>query len=69
MDIIKALQYFNSDDGPHISISRLAIYCGINENTMRDYIRERCKPSPAIRAQIEKGISEMIKEMKSEWPI
>ena len=69
MDVIKALQYFNSEDGPHISIQKLAIYCGINENTMRDYIRERCKPSPAVRTQIEKGLSEMIQEMKNEWPI
>ena len=41
MDAIHALQYFNSPDGPHISVEKLAIYCGINENTMRDYIKER----------------------------
>lgn len=44
MDAIKALQYFNSTDGPHISVEKLAIYCGINENTMRDYMKERYKP-------------------------
>ena len=69
MDVIKALQYFNSEDGPHISISKLGIYCGVNENTMRDYIRGRCKPSPAVRAQIEKGLSDMLREMLSEWHI
>lgn len=69
MDIIKALQYFNSEDGPHISIRKLAIYCGINENTMRDYIRERCKPPEPKRAQIEKGLQDMIKEMLTECPI
>ena len=69
MDVIKALQYFNSTDGPHISINKLSIYCGVNENTMRDYIRERCKPSPEVRARIEKGLSEMVKEMQSEWPL
>jgi len=47
MDAIHALQYFNSPDGPHISVEKLAIYCGINENTMRDYIKERYKPTPA----------------------
>ena len=69
MDVIKALQYFNSEDGPHISIKKLGIYCGVNENTMRDYVKERCKPSPPVRAQMEKGVSDMLKEMSSEWPI
>ena len=50
MDVIKALQYFNSEDGPHISVNKLSIYCGVNENTLRDYIKERCKPSPKMRA-------------------
>ena len=68
-DVIKALQYFNSDDGPHISIAKLAIYCGINENTMRDYMKERYKPPEHVRRQIERGLSEMIKEMRREWPI
>ena len=69
MDVIKALQYFNSIDGPHISINKLAIYCGISENTMRAYIRERCKPSAEMRRQIEQGLSEMVMEMRREWPI
>lgn len=69
MDVIKALQYFISEDGPHISINKLSIYCGISPSTMRDYIREKCKPSPNVRAQIEKGLSEMIQEMTQEWPI
>ncbi len=69
MDIIKALQYFNSPDGPHISIYKLAVYCGISENTMRDYIRGRCKPSAGVRAQLEQGISDMLKEMLTEWHI
>ena len=69
MDVIKALQYFNSEDGPHISIRKLAIYCGINENTMRGYIREWYRPSPATAAQIQKGLQDMIKEMLTECPI
>ena len=60
MDVIEALKYFISDDGPHISIKTLSVYCGINENTMRDYIRERYKPTAERRKQIEKGLSEMI---------
>ena len=69
MDAIKALQYFNSTDGPHISVEKLAIYCGINENTMRDYMKERYKPPAEKLAQIEKGLTDMMKEMQSEWPI
>lgn len=69
MDVIKALQYFISEDGPHISIQTLSVYCGLGASAMRDYIRGKYKPSPEIRAQIEKGLSEMIKEMQSEWPI
>ena len=69
MNVIKALQYFNSEDGPHISIKKLGIYCGINENTMRDYIRERCKPTPERMKQLEKGLSDMLKEMLTEWHI
>lgn len=69
MDIIKALQYFNSEDGPHISVNKLSIYCGVNENTLRDYIKERCKPSPKMRAQLEQGLSDMMKEMHTEWHI
>lgn len=69
MDIIKALQYLNSTDGPHISIEKLAIYCGISKTTMYDYIREKYKPSPAMRVQLEKGITDLIKEIQSEWPI
>ena len=69
MDIIKALQYFNSADGPHISIEKLAIYCGISKSTMYDYITEKYQPSPNVRKQLEKGISDMMKEMQSEWPI
>ena len=45
MDIIKALQYFNSSDGPHISLEKLAIYCGVSKSAMRDYIIEKYKPS------------------------
>ena len=67
MDVIKALQYFTSEDGPHISINKLSIYCGISPSTMRDYIREKCKPSEHVRAQIEKGLSDMMKEMLTEW--
>ena len=48
-DVIKALQYFTSDDGPHISIAKLSIYCGISESTMRDYIREKYKPPEKTR--------------------
>jgi len=53
MDVIKALQYFTSEDGPHIPIKTISIYCGINYNTMKDYIRERYKPPEHVRAQIE----------------
>ena len=60
MDVIKALQYFISEDGPHMSIKTLSIYCGIKEGAMRDYIREKYKPPEAKRKQIEKGLSEMI---------
>ena len=49
MDIIKALQYFISPDGPHMSIKTLSVYCGIGESTMRDYIREKYKPSETVR--------------------
>ena len=49
LDVIEALQYFNSEDGPHISVNKLAIYCGINENTMRDYMKRRYKPPDKIR--------------------
>ena len=69
MDIIKALRYFNSEDGPHISIQKLAIYCGISKGTMYDYIVGRCKPSQKVREQLEKGLSDMLKEMLSEWHI
>jgi len=69
MDIVKALQYFNSEDGPHISINKLAIYCGISENTMRGYIRGWYRPSEPVREQLEKGISDMLKEMLTEWHI
>lgn len=69
MDVIKALQYFISEDGPHISIQTLSVYCGIGASTMRDYIREKYKPPADVRKQMEKGLSEMIREMRSEWPI
>lgn len=69
MDVIKALQYFCSHDGPHIPIKTLSIYCGINESTMRDYIRERYKPPANIRQQIEEGLTEMMREMHTEWHI
>lgn len=48
-DVIEALQYFNSKDGPHITVEKLAIYCGINENTMRDYMKRRYKPPEDTR--------------------
>ena len=60
MDVVKALQYFSSKDGPHIAPRILAIYCGINENTMKDYIRGKCKPSEKNRAQIARGLTEML---------
>lgn len=44
MDVIKALRYFISEDGPHMSIKTLSIYCGLGESTMRDYIRGKYKP-------------------------
>lgn len=44
MDIIKTLQYLNSEDGPHISEAKLAVYCGISPQTMHDYIIGRYKP-------------------------
>ena len=69
MDVIKALQYFISEDGPRMSIKTLSVYCGIGESTMRDYIREKYKPPPAVRTQIEKGLSDMLREMLSEWHI
>ena len=69
MDVIKALQYFNSKDGPHITVQKLAIYCGINENTMRDYIIERYRPSGETLKQIERGLSDMLREMLTEWHI
>lgn len=67
MDVIKALQYFNSEDGPHISIQKLAIYCGISKGTMYDYIREKYKPTPKMRAQLEQGLTDMMREMHTEW--
>ena len=69
MDVIKALRYFNSEDGPHISVRKLAVYCGINENTMFAYIKGRFKPPPDTAAQIQKGLQDMIKEMLTECPI
>lgn len=69
MDVIKALQYFHSTDGPNMSINTLSIYCGITASSMRDYINELYKPTPEKRRQLEKGLSDMIKEMKSVWPI
>ena len=69
MDIIKALQYFISADGPHMSIKTLSNYCCIGESTLRDYIREKYKPPENTRKQIEKGISDMLKEMLTEWHI
>ena len=68
-DVIKALQYFISEDGPRMSIKTLSVYCGIDESTMRDYIREKYKPPIERRKQIERGLSEMILEMRREWPI
>ena len=68
MDVIEALQYFTSEDGPHIPIKTISIYCGINYNTMKDYIRGRYKPPKETRAQIEKGLSELVREMRREWP-
>lgn len=67
MDVIKALQYFISPDGPRMSIRTLSIYCGINESSLRDYIREKYPPPSDKRAQIEKGLSDMLKEMLTEW--
>lgn len=67
MDIIKALQYFISRDGPNMSINTLSVYCGVGASTLRDYIREKYKPSPQVRAQIEKGLSDMLREMLTEW--
>jgi hypothetical protein len=49
MDVIKALQYFISEDGPHMSIKTLSVYCGIGESSMRDYIREKYPPPPEKR--------------------
>lgn len=69
MDIIKALQYFNSPDGPHISIEKLALYCGVSKSAMRDYIIEKYKPTPEVRARMEKGLSDMMREMSTEWHI
>ena len=69
MDVIKALQYFISEDGPHMSIKTLSVYCGISESTLRDYIREKYKPPLHTRRQIEKGLSEMIMEMRRVWPL
>lgn len=60
MDIIKALKYFNSLDGPHISIEKLAIYCGVSKSAMRDYIIEKYKPTAEVRARLEKGLSNML---------
>ena len=69
MNVIKALQYLTSADGPHIPIKTISIYCGINYNTMKDYISERYNPPPETRAQSEKGLSELIREIRMEWPI
>ena len=69
MDIIKALQYFNSSDGPHISLDKLAIYCGVSKSAMRDYIVEKYKPTKEVREKLERGLSDMIREMLTEWHI
>jgi hypothetical protein len=68
-DVIDALRYFNSMDGPHISIEKLGIYCGIPKSTMSDYMAGRTHPSETNRQQIEKGLSDMLKEMLTEWHI
>ena len=60
MDVIKALRYFHSPDGPHISIEKLAIYCGVSKSAMRDYIIGKYKPQPDVRARMEKGLSELV---------
>ena len=67
MDVIKALRYFNSIDGPHISIEKLSIYCGVSKSAMRDYIVGNYKPTKDVRERLEKGLSDMLKEMESEW--
>ena len=69
MDVIKALRYFISEDGPHMSIKTLSIYCGLGESTMRDYIRGKYKPPEERRLQIQKGLQDMIKEMMTECPL
>ena len=66
-DVIKALQYFCSKDGPHIPIKTLAIYCAVNYSTMKDYISERYSPPPEVRRRMEKGLTEMMREMHTEW--
>lgn len=69
MNIIKALRYFNSSDGPHISLEKLAAYCGVSKTAMRDYIIGKYKPTEEVRLRMEKGLTEMVQEMNSEWPI
>lgn len=67
MDVIQALQYFTSKDGPHIPIKTISIYCGVNYNTMKDYIRRRYSPPDDVRARMERGLTEMLREMHTEW--
>lgn len=44
LDVVEALRYFHSPDGPNMSINTLSIYCGVTPSAMRDYISGRYKP-------------------------
>ena len=66
MDVIETIRYLNSLEGPHISLTRISIYCGCDRTTLAAYLRGAFKPTPEMRQQLEKGVSELIQEIYDE---
>ena len=63
MKLKDQIKYLNSPDGPNISLRTLAVYCGVSHTTLSRWVNGTSGISNDLRAQIQKGIKELVAEI------
>ena len=66
MEAIEVLRWFNSMDGPGMSLRQLAKYCGISECSLSRYLRGTIEVGDKKNGQIRDGLQQMVDEMQRE---
>lgn len=66
MEAIEVLRWFNSMDGPGMSLRQLAKYCGISECSLSRYLLGRIEVGDKKNRQIQEGLERMVSEMREK---